>query len=148
MHHCARSYILVSKLPPAMIDSIDRILQQYEISHYGFLPVEEPLSHLPDEYYGPWESLIAQLPGLIRNRQFYQKIAELPVLNTQRLHSIPEWRRAYVILTFFTHAHIWSDSVPHEVRISIFPLGAKCADYCCRSFHLTLQFPSLPSQIN
>lgn len=131
-----------------MIESIDRILQQYEISHYGFLPVDEPLSQLPDEYYRPWEDLIIQLPHLIRNRQFYHEIAKLPILSTERLHSIPEWRRAYVILTFFTHAHIWSDTVPHEVGTPFIYFRVGRADYYCRFFHLTLQFLFSQFRIN
>lgn len=98
-----------------MIDTIDRILEQFEISHYGFLPIQEPLATLPDAYYQPWERVIVRLPELIRNGQFYNEIEDLPVLNTERLNSIPEWRRAYVVLTFLTHAHIWSGSAPHEV---------------------------------
>lgn len=98
-----------------MIDSIDRILQQYEISHYGFLPIQEPLAKLPHVYYHPWEKIIICLPDLIRSGRFYEEVAELPILDTRELSSIPEWRRAYVILTFLTHAHIWSDSMPHEV---------------------------------
>lgn len=98
-----------------MIDTIDRILTQFEISHYGFLPIQEPLATLPDAYYEPWERIVSQLQELIRNRGFYHEIENLPVLGTEKLNSIPEWRRAYVILTFLTHAHIWSGSAPHEV---------------------------------
>lgn len=98
-----------------MIDTIDRILEQFEISHYGFLPIQEPLATLPDIYHQPWERIVVRLPDLIQTRQFYHEIENLPVLDTERLNSIPEWRRAYVILTFLTHAHIWSDTAPHEV---------------------------------
>jgi len=98
-----------------MLDSIDRILQQYEISHYGFLPIEEPLAILPDAYYSPWESTISHLPYLIRSGTFCDEAAKLPLLSTSQLSSIPEWRRAYVILTFFTHAYIWSGKEPNEV---------------------------------
>lgn len=99
-----------------MLDSIDNILTQFEISHYGFLPVEEPLGHLPDQYYQPWETLIKQLPRLISDGTLYDEIARLPILATRHLRTIPEWRRAYVILAFLAHAHIWTANQPHEVR--------------------------------
>jgi len=104
-----------------MLNSIDQILQQFEISHYGFLPIDEPLAILPDTYYAPWESIISHLPCLIRSGSFYDAITKLPHLTTQRLRSIPEWRRAYVILTFFTHAYIWSGKEPTEVRFVLHP---------------------------
>lgn len=98
-----------------MLDTVESLLQRFEISHYGFLPIDEPLSCLPDAYYKPWEDIISQLPLLIANRTIYDKLNQLPILSTDKLSSPPEWRRAYVILTFFTHANIWSDSTPHEV---------------------------------
>lgn len=99
-----------------MLESIDRILSQFEISHYGFLPVEEPLRCLPNEYYEPWEVLIKQLPQLIAGGALYDAIAQLPTLSTKHLRTTPERRRAYVILAFFAHAHIWSANQPCEVR--------------------------------
>jgi len=99
-----------------MVDSIDNILQQYDISHYGFLPITEPLARLPHVYYSPWENIISDLPELIATGAFYGSIAAVPTLTTSQLLSTPDWRRAYVILTFFTHAHIWSGRVPNEVR--------------------------------
>lgn len=104
-----------------MLASIDQILQQFEISHYGFLPIDEPLAILPDTYYAPWESIISHLPYLIRSGSFYNEIAKLPLLTTLCLRSIPEWRRAYVILTFFTHAYIWSGKEPTEVCFILRP---------------------------
>lgn len=99
-----------------MIDSIDGLLRRYEISHYGFLPDEEPLSCLPDAYYAPWEALIARLSDLIKQGLFRAEVAKLQPLNTSRLISLPEWRRAYVILSFFTHAYVWSEDSPNDVR--------------------------------
>lgn len=101
-----------------MLESIDHILKNFEISHYGFLPVEEPLRALPDEYYRPWELLIAKLPHHIRDGTLYEHFAKLPLLATARLHTVPEWRRAYVILAFFAHAHIWTSKQPCEVSDS------------------------------
>jgi len=106
-----------------MLAAVDQILEQFEISHYGFLPTDEPLAILPDTYYAPWESVISHLPYLIRNGSFHDEIAKLPLLSTSRLCSTPEWRRAYVILTFFTHAYIWSGKEPHEVRYLDHPGG-------------------------
>jgi len=102
-----------------MVRSNKEVLEQYDISHYGFLPVEEPLARLPQEYYQPWENIMSNLEALIASKEFYNEIKNLEILDTSLLQNIPEWRRAYVILTFFTHAHIWTASVPVEVRIPI-----------------------------
>lgn len=98
-----------------MLEPMNLILQDFEISHYGFLPVEEPLRCLPDHYYEPWESIITRLPHLIENGTLYERFDHLPLLTTEHLSTTPEWRRAYVILTFFAHAHIWTNSQPHQV---------------------------------
>ncbi|KAI0477370.1 indoleamine 2,3-dioxygenase [Xylariaceae sp. FL0804] len=91
------------------------LLETFSITQNAFLPSEPPLSCLPDAYYTPWESLINHLPTLIKQRTLREQVLQLPVLTTNRLASEPEWRRAYVILTFLTHAYIWGGDVPEEI---------------------------------
>ena len=80
------------------------------------LPVDEPLSCLSNRYYEPWETIIKQMPQLIVKGTLYDEFARMPTLTTGNLQTTPEWRRAYVILAFFAHAHIWSANQPCEVR--------------------------------
>jgi indoleamine 2,3-dioxygenase len=89
------------------------------ISKNGFLPVKQPLKVLPDEYYQPWERIIAKLPVLLREKTIRNGIDNLEILRTVRLTTEAEWQRAYVILCFLSHGYIWGDDVPSEV--SIFP---------------------------
>ncbi|KAJ6127361.1 Indoleamine 2-3-dioxygenase [Penicillium sp. IBT 18751x] len=99
-----------------MIPSPNLLFEDYAISsEHGFLPNGLPLSRLPHSYYHSWETLAADLPSLIKNGQIRSLIDSLPVLTTSELKSEPEWRRAYSILGFLTHAYIWGGEKPAEV---------------------------------
>lgn len=101
-----------------MKERLENILQRYGVSaSNGFLPESDPIERLPDLYYEPWELLVSKLPELIQKDQARARIDQLAVLNTERLVSQTEWRRAYVILAFLTHAYIWSGEMPSEVHI-------------------------------
>ncbi|KAK0703944.1 Indoleamine 2,3-dioxygenase [Lasiosphaeria miniovina] len=91
------------------------LFAEYAISSNGFLPENAPLTELSDPYYGPWESLIAELPGSIENRTVRDKVDRLPVLSADHLSTVVEWRRAYVILAFIAHGYIWGGDMPSEV---------------------------------
>lgn len=80
----------------------------------GFLPSQPPLDNLPDEYYEPWENVVKNLQGLIMSKRLRGVVNKLPVLSTDRLQSMQEWRRAYSILGFITHAYIWGGNKPAE----------------------------------
>ncbi|KAI9170835.1 Indoleamine 2,3-dioxygenase subfamily [Paramyrothecium foliicola] len=75
---------------------------------YGFLPEHPPLGRFPEEYYGPWDDLIADLPQLIASGKLSQRIAELPLLLADRLVSEGEFQRAYVVLSYLVHALVWA----------------------------------------
>jgi len=97
-------------IPPAPI------LEEYGISpRYGFLPMELPLEVLPDPYYSRWEAIAANLHALILSRRLRGVIKGLPVLSTSRLQHPAEWRRAYMLFAFMTHAYIWGGDRPEEV---------------------------------
>jgi indoleamine 2,3-dioxygenase len=91
-------------------------LSEYGISpETGFLPEEEPLSHLPDAYYQPWETIIQNLQALILAKRIRQVVDRMPLLSVDRLRTEREWRRAYVILGFLTHSYIWGGERPADV---------------------------------
>ena len=93
------------------------LLCDYEISpHYGFLPMELPLKVLPDPYYNRWDAVIGNLQALLLSRRLRGVVDRLPVLSTSRLQHPAEWRRAYHVLAFMTHAYIWGGDKPEEVR--------------------------------
>lgn len=101
-----------------MLDNLDCNLSHYQVSHENaFLPDQLPLKRLSDPYYAKWESVIEILPELLRSGELIPAINELPVFETSKLTSEEEWRRAYVILAFFTHAYIWGGEKPSEVRL-------------------------------
>jgi indoleamine 2,3-dioxygenase len=111
-----------------MIPSIP-CLDDYDVSEqYGFLPSEYPIEVLPDSYYRPWEVVVRNLQGLILGKRLRGVVDKLPVLSTDRLRSNAEWRRAYMMLGFISHAYVWNgerpvDRVPPSISI---PFTAAC----------------------
>ncbi|KAK8108679.1 indoleamine 2-3-dioxygenase [Apiospora sp. TS-2023a] len=89
------------------------VLADYGISPtHGFLPDVLPLTRLPDPYYNKWESIAANLQHLILSKRLRGVIDRLPVLSTVGLEHDAEWRRAYMLLTFFAHGYIWGGDAP------------------------------------
>ncbi|WPH02408.1 Hypothetical protein R9X50_00527100 [Acrodontium crateriforme] len=89
--------------------------EDYDVSlRNGFLSDSPPLESLPDEYYSPWEYVIKNLQGLILSKRLHEAIDRMPVLSTDGLVTEPEWRRAYSILGFMTHAYVWGGDKPKE----------------------------------
>lgn len=89
----------------------------YDVNfEYGFLPFEIPLIKLPNSYYEPWENVITNLPDLLENNQIRLKISELPLLSTSYLKSKAEHQRAFLILSFLSHAYVWgkNGSIPAQ----------------------------------
>ncbi|KAH7156083.1 Indoleamine 2,3-dioxygenase [Dactylonectria macrodidyma] len=92
-------------------------LRKFSVSRNAFLPENAPLKQLPDAYYEPWELVVHNLPALIEKGEtgIRRAVQQLPVLSTDRLRSEPEWRRAYMILAFMTHAYVWGGEKPEEI---------------------------------
>ncbi|OTA70775.1 Indoleamine 2,3-dioxygenase subfamily [Hypoxylon sp. EC38] len=89
------------------------VLSDYGISpKHGFLPDVLPLTRLPDPYYNKWESIAANIQNLILSKRLRGVIDRLPVLSTIGLEHDAEWRRAYMLLTFFAHGYIWGGDTP------------------------------------
>ncbi|KAK5629110.1 hypothetical protein RRF57_004825 [Xylaria bambusicola] len=89
------------------------LLSDYGISPtHGFLPDVLPLTRLPDPYYNKWESIASNLQSLILSKRLRGVIDRLPVFSTIGLEHDAEWRRAYMLLTFFAHGYIWGGDTP------------------------------------
>ncbi|OKO98679.1 Indoleamine 2,3-dioxygenase [Penicillium subrubescens] len=80
----------------------------------GFLPAEVPPATLLNPYYEKWETILANLPAIIGDHRIRVVVDELPVLSTAHLRTCAEWRRAYVLLAFMSHAYIWGGTIPSE----------------------------------
>ncbi|XDG07361.1 hypothetical protein ABKA04_006976 [Annulohypoxylon sp. FPYF3050] len=104
-----------TQLPSERGNDLNDYLLNYSISENGFLPEREPLRRLPNPYYAPWETLLDNLPSVIKNGTVRQSVGRMEVLSTSKLHTQEEWRRAYVVLSFLTHAYIWGGEKPSEV---------------------------------
>ena len=91
-------------------------LEDYGLSeYYGFLPDELPIEKLSDPYYREWEIVVAGLQALLLSRRLRARIDALPIVTASRLRTEAEWRRAYMLLSFMTHAYIWGGDRPAEV---------------------------------
>lgn len=72
----------------------------------GFVAPNPP--DLPD-YYAPWCKIILDLPQMLKAGVLRHEIDSLEILNTERLTSLAQWQRAYVILGYLTQGYIWQD---------------------------------------
>ncbi|KAK6587511.1 hypothetical protein PZA11_000801 [Diplocarpon coronariae] len=98
-----------------MLGPLNISLAQFGLStRNGFLPDQPPLKRLSSPYYESWEVLLSQLPSLIKNASARCSIDQLAVLSASHLISEREWQRAYLILSFFTHAYIWEAGGPSQ----------------------------------
>ncbi|KAG2414981.1 hypothetical protein HFD88_006170 [Aspergillus terreus] len=90
-----------------MLLSPEFSLDTYNVSlRTGFLPDDPPLRSLEDPYYWPWEELVRDLPSRIRNKTIRDSVEQMPVLSTSSLQNEPQWRRAYLLLAYLTHAYV------------------------------------------
>ncbi|KAG0669688.1 hypothetical protein C6P45_003431 [Maudiozyma exigua] len=82
----------------------------------GFLSPELPLQKLPNEYYSNWETVATNIPQLLLTSQMKRTVDErFPLLKIDQLQTLPELKRAYVLLTFITNAYVWCTNPPNEV---------------------------------
>lgn len=92
------------------------LLEEYRISpENGFLPGALPLQRLQDSYYESWEGIAHDLPVYIKTGSIRQAIDSLPILSTSKLEGEAEWRRAYVVLAYLSHAYVWGGEKPKDV---------------------------------
>lgn len=101
-----------------MLNTPEIVLDQFCVSlRNGFLPDTLPLQKLNDPYYSTWEEVVADLPALLTAGNLRQAVDSLPILSTSKLQKESEWRRAYVVLAFITHAYIWGGEQPKDVCV-------------------------------
>ncbi|EFX04004.1 indoleamine-dioxygenase subfamily [Grosmannia clavigera kw1407] len=107
------------------------VLADYGISaKHGFLPDDLPLARLPDPYYNKWEAVVANLQALILSRRLRGVVDRLPVLSTDGLEHVAEWRRAYCILCFMAHGYVWggdrpSDRLPPPLAVPLLAVSTR-----------------------
>ncbi|KAK4444222.1 Indoleamine 2,3-dioxygenase [Podospora aff. communis PSN243] len=108
--------VLPAQQPVASFScGLQQLLHEFSVTPNGFLPDNLPLQRLPNSYYGPWETLIQDLPALIENGTLREKVDQLPVLSTSFLHTEPEQRRAYVVLCFLANGYIWGGKTAAQI---------------------------------
>ncbi|KAG9254791.1 Indoleamine 2,3-dioxygenase [Emericellopsis atlantica] len=90
-------------------------LNKFSVTRNAFLPAHSPCEVLSDNCYQPWEIIAQHLPQHIERGSIRRAVQDLPVLPTDRLRSLSEWRRAYVILAFMTHAYVWGGDQPEQI---------------------------------
>ena len=112
-----------------MLDTPEISLVEYGVSlQNGFLPEVLPLRRLEDPYYSRWEDIVQDLPALIQAGTIRQAVIDLPILSTENLQEKePEWRRAYVVLAYLTHAYVWGGEKPEDV---ILPFDFSLPVFC------------------
>lgn len=101
----------------AAINYITNILGKYNVDpDTGFLPNKDPLQRLPYARYHLWEDLADDLPKLlgVRMGQVRAPLRRLPPLNTDKLSSDEDLRRAHLLLSLFAHAYVWGGSEPMD----------------------------------
>lgn len=88
----------------------------YDIcSKHGFLSQNVPLANFENCYYDAWDDIIPRLSSLIADGGLMKEIQELPLLAIHHLQDASEYRRAYVVLAFLIHGHVWCQSPPNQV---------------------------------
>lgn len=96
-------------------------LDKFAVTRNAFLPEKSPVHVLSDPYYQPWEAVGQNLAQLIDDGTIHNAIRQLPILAVDRLVSEAEWRRAYTMLAFMTHAYVWGGDKPEEVCLGCCP---------------------------
>jgi len=83
-------------------------------SERGFLPLKDPLTHLP-RAFDAWESVALGLPKLLASGRLRLAINELPPFPVAQIASDPERERAMTLLSYLGHAYVWQGDKPAEV---------------------------------
>jgi indoleamine 2,3-dioxygenase len=80
----------------------------------GFLPVQDPLTHLPTAF-DAWEEVAHQLPKLLASDQLHHTIKDLPAFPLDEIHDRRELERAMALLSYLGHAYVWGGPRPETV---------------------------------
>ena len=80
---------------------------------HGFLSPYAPRPAFTNTYFKPWDDINKDLAILIKSNQIQHAVKQLPLLDISSLDGDLDYRRAYVVLGFITHAYIWSTQPPN-----------------------------------
>jgi len=96
-------------------------LRRYSVDPVrGFLPREDPLCRLPDDF-ALWDEVGSELPKLLATQQVKTTLDRLPILDPSSL-SGPALERAMLLLSFFGHGCVWEkwrDTINTRVPASV-----------------------------
>ena len=98
-------------------------LEDYGLSPTtGFLPDTIPVQRLTNSYYRPWEAIMEKLQALLLSGRLHEAVDNLPMLTVSHLHTLEEYRRAFMVLGFIGHAYVWGgegpcDTLPKVVAV-------------------------------
>ena len=80
----------------------------------GFLPLEDPLTHLP-KAFDAWEDVAHRLPKLLASDHLRRTITDLPPFPLDEIHNRREYERAMVLLSYLGHAYVWGGPRPEAI---------------------------------
>lgn len=75
----------------------------------GFLPAQDPLTHLPKPF-DAWEEVAHQLPKLLASDRVHDTIENLPPFPLNEIHDQRDLERAMVLLSYLGHTYVWGGS--------------------------------------
>lgn len=105
-------------------------LADYEVhSERGFLPAEDPLTHLSG-VYALWDELAYDLPKRLMTDNFRRTLEQMPVLDIDGLTHEREQRRAMMALSYLGHAYVWGEpetaqTLPASIGVPWYHLSQK-----------------------
>ncbi len=87
----------------------------------GFLPKNDPPSHLPDGFEA-WDHIASQLPKILVCGEIRSTIKRMPPFDITKLKEEADWERAMMILSFLGQAYVWGvnpvvSQIPAEIAI-------------------------------
>lgn len=83
-----------------------------ELSHErGFLPLQDPLPHLPKPF-DAWEQVAQGLPKHLASDHLRQTIESLPPFPSEQIANERERERAMLLLSYLGHAYVWTGTRP------------------------------------
>jgi indoleamine 2,3-dioxygenase len=86
-----------------------------KLSHErGFLPSEDPLSHLPKPF-DAWDGVASSLPKLFASDHLRRTLESLPPFPLDAISSDRERERAMLLLSYLGHAYVWGGTRPARV---------------------------------
>lgn len=88
----------------------------HEENMYGFMPFDEPLSRLPDEFE-EFNKIALSLSSIISNKNLRAMISKLPLLNFDKLTERAQVQRAYSWLAIVSASYIWCEGLNKGLNV-------------------------------